>query len=108
MGGVLEQLADGQDLPEPGKEEEIKKIPVGSFSRKLTSGQANTWQIREEEAYVIVTILKAHCSGCYGLSCAAMRWNALSALSTVLQDFHQHRPSATIIVMIGHHHDDDG
>ena len=58
IGGVLEQLAEGQEFPPPGKEDEVKTIPVAFFSRKLSSGQAKTWPVREKEAYAIVAILK--------------------------------------------------
>ena len=57
VGGVIEQLEEGQELPSPGSEEKIRTRPI-AFLRKLDTGQIKSWPVREKEEYAIFSILK--------------------------------------------------
>ena len=61
VGGVLEQMDEGQNFPPDGVDK-IKSFPIAFFSRKLTENQRRTWPVREKEAYAIVSILKKYAS----------------------------------------------
>ena len=53
MGGVLEQLVEGDQLPTAEDVLNKRTVPVAFLSRKLTSNQKN-WTPRELETYAVI------------------------------------------------------
>jgi hypothetical protein len=58
IGAVLEQLPLGEVELTTDKAMQGKTIPVAFMSRKLTPSQHRTWDIRDKEAYAVVSALQ--------------------------------------------------
>ena len=58
IAAVLEQAPCVRGMPTISVTEEGKTVPGTFMSRKLTTSQSRTWDVRDKEAYAVVSALE--------------------------------------------------